>query len=226
MLLLKNNILLVTLTSSLLLMSCARPILVVQTSTSDLVLNIEEFVDQSSDLELTYDYWSPDGVPFISMLNLTEDTVFLDLKDSHFSQRLNQIRFDEILGFYDSYKYTTDYSDLLFRQVDGKILLVLPPAQWASFYGPSCHDMKSIRNGDPFTFNYVYQSKLVEKRLTHRFNLTEIGRLKRTEVDSYERQSAGPNLYYIDQDPHGFQDEAGMVTTQVILDLLLSLIFI
>jgi len=208
------------LSSLFFLASCARPVLVIQAKSDDLKLDVDAFVDNSDELEIAYDFWSTGGVPFISLLNQTTDTLYLDLASSDFNQRSNSVEFEEFL--YPSYGFergSSSSQSLEFTRLNGKEVLILAPREWASFYGPPCHNNKSVQRKEPFTFTYAYVSSAEAEpiKVSHRFTLAGIDRIKRKEISSFERQLAGPDLYLVDNDND-------LQNTWLILDLLVAVL--
>jgi len=206
-----------------LITGCARPVLIVQATSDDLQLDVDAFVDKTDAFEIAYDFWSTGGVPFISLLNQTTDTLYLDLASSTFKQRKNSIAFQDFV--YPSYGFEAGSNNsqaLEFTRINNKEVLILAPQQWASFYGPTCHDNKSLQRGEPFTFNYAYLSAAEAEPISvaHRFTLAGIDRIKRKEISSFERQRASPDLYLVDNEDDLLQDQ----NTWLIFDILVAVL--
>lgn len=210
-------------TSCALFIGCAKPILVIQATTDDLQLDFDAYVGITNDLEIAYDFWSPDGVPFISFLNRTSDTILLDLNNSRLilGRESKSVSLEDAISMQTDYSsYTTPYPDLTFKRVDRKMMLVLLPQKWASLYGPSCHAMRNIRRGEPIRFNYVYARMGSSSEIKHDFDLTAVTRISRKDVSAYERTEASPDKYFVDS-------EAGLNpnTTNIIVEVLLTILF-
>jgi len=204
------------------LAGCARPIVVVQTSTADLELDIDAYVHTHPDMEIAYDFWSPDGVPFISFLNTTDSTILLDLNRSNVEFRENRqsVSLERALEQQNDFdSYNDLYADVEFKRLDRSLHLVLEPQKWASIYGPTCHSKRGLNRGDQVTFTYVYSTQNVLKEIPHRFELTALTRISREEISDYERNEAGPDQYFIDQQPNVNAD-----TTSIFFEVLISVL--
>ena len=205
------------------LASCARPVLVVQTSTADLALELDAYVQVYPDMQIAYDFWSPDGVPFISFYNATKDTLLLDLNQSNLLQEgdaRSQSLENAILAQTDYGSYTEVYPDLVFKRINRKLHLVLEPQVWASIYGPSCYSPRGIRRGEGLTFTYVYSGDEKSESISHDFDVAALTRISRKEISTYERTEAGPDQFFIDK-----HTDVDMNTTNMIIDILVSILF-
>ncbi len=183
------------------LLSCTS-VVVLQTSTTDLDLEVDAYVKTYPDLEIAYDFWSPDGVPFISFFNPTNDTLHLDLRKSqmrlirdNYSESLE----DAILSQAGSASFSDVYPNEVFLFSNKRVQLVLIPQRWASIYGPSCYSPRNIQRGGEMEFSYVYSKDESAKEIRHDFDSAPLTRLRRRDIDSYQRTSAGPDQYYIDK---------------------------
>jgi len=207
------------------LASCARPVLVVQTSSADLNLEVDAYVQRHEDMTIAYDFWSPDGVPYISFYNVTDQPLLIDLNQSflrNYAERNNQSIEDVILLQTDNGSYNEMYPDLTFKRIERRVHLVVEPRVWASIYGPSCYSPRGLRNGQGLKFSYAYAndaSTETYENISHTFDIAAIRRLKLNEVSTYERTEAGPEQFYIDQ-----QSNVNWNTTSIIIDILVSVL--
>ncbi|MFK8056421.1 MAG: hypothetical protein AB8F78_09910 [Saprospiraceae bacterium] len=208
---------------SLCLLSCARPVLVVQASTADLDLEFDAYVQVHNDMEIAYDFWSPNGVPFISFLNSTDDTLLLNLDESRvtFGQNRGSVSLEESINAQTEFgSFNEVYPDLVFIRKNKRMLLVLEPQKWTSIYGPSCHSLRNIKRDEPVTFRYIYRQAEAQSEIKHSFNLSGLTRISRKEISSYERTEAGPDQYYIDKG-----NTSGINTTNLVLEIVLAILF-
>ena len=200
--------------------------MVVQTSTTDLQLEVDAYVHVHPDIEIAYDFWSPDGVPFISFLNATDSTILLDLNRSEveFREQRQSISLESTIEQQSEFdSYTDLYPDLEFKRLDRSLNLVLEPQKWTSIYGPTCHSSRGLNRGDEVTFTYVYTKQNMLKEIPHRFELAALTRISRKDISMYERTEAGPDQYFIDQQQGNSVD---LSTASIIVEILVGILLV
>ncbi len=209
---------------SLSMLSCA-PVVVMQTSTSDLELEVDAYVKQYPNLEIAYDFWSPDGVPFISFFNSTDDTILVDLTKSRVNlvnARISESFEDAILLQVGNRSFLDVYPDAEFRFSNRRLQLVLLPQAWTSIYGPGCYSPRNVQRGGGMEFNYVFSRNELVDEITHNFGSTPLTRLKQNEIDAYQRTEAGPDQYFINSQ----SEEVNLNTVNIILEVLTAILFV
>jgi len=205
--------------------TCA-PVVVVQTYTSDLDLEIDAYVKTYPDLEIAYDFWSQGGVPFISFFNSTADTLLLDLTKSRLrlvGENYSESLEDAILFQSGNESLSDVYPEAVLKFTNRRMQLVLIPKEWSSIYGPSCYSPRNIQRGGVMEFTYSYSKNETIEKITHSFNSTAITRLQRKDIDSYQRTDAGPDQYFVDNQNQ--PDEVDLNNISMVLELIAAILF-
>ncbi len=179
-------------------------------------------------VDISFDFWSPEGIPFLSLYNRSPDTLLLDLSASGVATDREQGSLANLLGMERRrVDLTRDFPEFELVREDGSVLAVLAPDNWVGFEVGPLTDAKVRRTG---------ASGRGRDRIRHRLSYTFSLRLRDTvhtvvqrveakcvdlfyprELDKFEWEEATARYYF--RDRHWDRDEVlfGM------MDILLSL---
>lgn len=185
--------------------SCAPRYSLHEVTASAFELEEEAYVTSEAGLTFAYDFWGPEGVPFVALYNETADTLFVDLVASRVSAAAGEFVLGEVLagGPANARDIAFAYPRLRLRR--RPLLLVLPPAEWTEFYGvPQVSGTMYGGNGrrEVSTYRYVVtEGPGAGRAVSHVFADAVTERLRRRDFDARSAAGPRPNLYYLDRGP-------------------------
>ena len=165
----------------------------------------EALVHADAGVRFAYDFWGPEGAPFVSVLNETSDTIVLDLRGSRVTAVGAEMSLAEVLdgGLGEARFIQDNYPrlDLVRRPLGVRLV----PGQWAEFYGlPQVASRYYGGNGRRGESSYTY--RLVTEAgapatVTHVFRDRVRERLRRRSFRDLQASTPAPDWYYLDRNP-------------------------
>lgn len=194
-----------------------------EVSGRDFEVEGDAYVFEDGTLTVAYDFWSADGVPYISFFNASPDTLTLDLHASSVSAGWGRETLARLMGSGSgAYRdLVFNYPDLLYTAAGNAVKL--PPAEWQSIYGMAQHpgqgSSKRSRS-DPSVYVFELSSGGAQQTYTHTFADRLAERMNRREFTRYAEATAAGNVYYRDRGP-----QRGLVAMEI-LTLMLNVAII
>ena len=208
--------LIVALATALLTGACAPAYSLHEVSAPGFALEDEALTHAEAGLTFAYDFWGPEGVPFVAIRNDTDDTLRLDLRASRVSAAAGDFTLAEVLagGPGEARLIRESYPDLAVER--RPLALVVTPGRWTEFYGvpqvrPQRYGGNGRREEAAYTFRVV-DGAGATATVTHVFRDRVTARLRRRAFLAASAASPRPNLYYLDRNPQRQQAAIEVMT--------------
>lgn len=194
------------------LTSCAPRYSLHEVTAAGFDLGAEALVGEEAGVRFAYDFWGPEGIPFVALYNATDDTLWVDLRASRARAKVGEFNLGEVLagGPANARDIALNYPGLALRR--RPLGLVLAPGTWTEFYGvPQARGPSYGGNGRREVGMYRYviiDGSGGEHPVSHVFTDRVTERLRRREFLATSAGSPPPNLYYLDRGPQRQQAAA------------------
>ena len=173
-----------------------------------LELDNEAYYYRDSVVEIAYDFWNPNGVPFVAVRNNTEKVLFLDLNQSNSLMRNRSTSLGAILiggqAPVTQVSLKTVYPELPIERINNSLCIVIAPGTWVTFFSEGVGSNR-VASSERRQYHNLYYFKLMDEfenvySYEHSCSAELVKKVKRQEfMSSMGSLGHQPNHFFFDK---------------------------